>query len=51
MTCRRAFGAGDAGAWRVRYIRTADYMGNARLLDTEQLRAAGYPTELAVRAP
>jgi hypothetical protein len=51
MTCRLAFAAADAGAWRVRHIRTADYMGNARQLDTEQLRAAGYATDLSVTAP
>jgi hypothetical protein len=51
MTCGLAFAAGDAGEWRVRYLRVADYANNVRLLYTTAVQAAGYPTQLTVTAP
>jgi hypothetical protein len=51
LTCRQAFAAGDAGEWRVRYIRAIDYMNNTRLLRTPALQEAGYPTQLTITPP
>lgn len=51
MTCRQAFGAGDAGEWRVRYIRAIDALNNSRVLFTAEVQAAGYPTQLTVTVP
>jgi hypothetical protein len=51
LACGVSFGAADAGAWRVRYVRAIDVMNNARVLFTAQVQAAGYPTELTVTPP
>jgi hypothetical protein len=51
MTCRQAFGAGDAGEWRVRYIRAMDFMNQSRVYFTADIQAAGYPTQLTVTPP
>lgn len=51
MTCRVAFGAADAGTWRVRYVRAIDFMNLSRVLFTADLQAAGYPTALTVTPP
>jgi hypothetical protein len=51
LTCRQAFAAGDAGEWRVRYIRAIDYMNNTQLLRTPALQEAGYPTQLTITPP
>lgn len=51
MTCGLAFAVEDAGEWRVRYIRALDYAGNARLLYTADVQAAGYPTQLTITPP
>lgn len=51
MTCRQAFGSGDAGTWYVRYVRAIDYMNNTRLLRSEALQEAGYPTQLTITPP
>jgi hypothetical protein len=51
LTCKLAFAASDAGAWRVRYIRAIDVMYNSRVLFTGDAHGAGYPVELTVTAP
>lgn len=51
LQCRQAFTAGDAGEWRVRYIRAIDYMNNTRLLRTAALQEAGYATALTITPP
>jgi hypothetical protein len=51
MTCRLAFGAADAGTWRVRYVRAIDFMNQSRVLFTADLQAAGYPAALTVTPP
>lgn len=51
ITCREAFSAAEAGAWRVRYIRAIDVAYNTRALRNADLQAAGYPTDLTVTAP
>jgi hypothetical protein len=51
MTCRQAFAPGDAGEWRVRYIRAIDLLNNAQVLYTADIQAAGYPTQLTITPP
>jgi hypothetical protein len=48
MTCAQRFTAADVGAWHVLYIRAIDLNGNQRVLFTEDLPGAGYPTALTV---
>lgn len=51
MACRQVFTAGDAGEWRVRYIRAIDFLDNARVLYTADILAAGYHTDLTITPP
>ncbi len=51
MTCSETFGPADVGTWRVLYIRAFDHMNNSRVLDTQQMQAAGYPTDFTVTSP
>jgi hypothetical protein len=51
LTCKLAFTAADAGAWRVRYIRAIDVMFNSNVLFTGAAFNAGYPVQLTVTAP
>ena len=51
MTCKQAFGQGDAGTWYVRYIRAIDFMDNTRELSNSQIQQAGYPDRITVTGP
>jgi hypothetical protein len=51
MTCKLAFGPGDAGAWRVRYIRAIDFMNLSRVYFTGDVDRAGFPWSLTITAP
>jgi hypothetical protein len=48
LTCAQRFTAADVGPWHVLYVRAIDTAGNSRVLWTDDLQAASYPTRLTI---